>query len=57
MLGNHTRNKSVLNPWRLTMGLGLALPRGFIRRLSLTANLLSLYTSSSLHEIGIEIGF
>ena len=57
MLGNHTRNKSVLNPWRLTMGLGLTLPRGFIRRLSLTANLLSLYTSSSLHEIGIEIGF
>lgn len=57
MLGNNTGNKPVLNPWRLTMGLGLALPRGFIRRLSLTANLLSLYTSSSLHEIGIEIGF
>lgn len=57
MLGNLTGNKSILNPWRLTMGLGLALPRGFIRRLSLTANLLSLYTSSSLHEIGIEIGF
>jgi hypothetical protein len=46
-----------LNPWRLTMGLGVALPRGMVRRLSLTANLLSLYTSSSLHEIGIEIGF
>ncbi len=57
MFGNLTGNKSILNPWRLTMGLGLALPRGFIRRLSLTANLLSLYTSSSLHEIGIEIGF
>ena len=57
LLGNHTGSKSVLNPWRLTMGLGLTLPRGFIRRLSLTANLLSLYTSSSLHEIGIEIGF
>lgn len=47
----------ILNPWRLTMGVGIALPRGFIRRLSITANLLSLYTLGSLHEIGIEIGF
>lgn len=56
-IGILTGNRPVLNPWRLTMGLGFAFPRGFIRRLSLTANLLSLYTSSSLHEIGIEIGF
>gem|GEM_PF-2450161 len=56
-IGIQTGDRPILNPWRLTMGLGLAFPRGFIRRLSFTANLLSLYTSSPLHEVGIEIGF
>ncbi len=47
----------ILNPWRLTMGIGITFPRGLFRRISLTANLLSLYTTSSHHEIGIEFGF
>lgn len=50
-------NKSILNPWRLTMGLGLTFHRGLVRRVSVTANLLPLYTSSNLHELGLEIGF
>ncbi|MBO4306947.1 MAG: hypothetical protein J5848_01380 [Bacteroidales bacterium] len=50
-------NRPLLNPWRLTMGIGLTFPHGLFRSVSLTANLLSLYTSSSYHEIGIEIGF
>lgn len=46
-----------LNPWRLTLGVGMLLPTKFPRRVSLVGNLLPLYTSQSVHEIGIEIGF
>lgn len=56
-MGTLATNRPILNPWRLTMGVGLTFPRGLFRRVNLTANLLSLYTSSSYHEIGIEIGF
>ena len=45
-----------LNPWKLTVGIGVALPNSFIRHISFTANLLPLYTSQSLHEFGIELG-
>ena len=55
--GAFANGQQLLNPWRLTMGVGLTFPRWLFRRVSLTANLLSLYTSSSYHEIGIEIGF
>ena len=44
------------NPWKLTVGIGIALPNSVIRRISLTANLLPLYPSQSLHEYGLEIG-
>ena len=47
---------SYLNPWKLTVGIGIVLPNSTIRHISLTANLLPLYTSQSLHEFGIEIG-
>ena len=50
-------NVPVINPWRLSAGIGVALPHGFVRRVSLAVNLLPFYTSSSIHEIGIEIGF
>lgn len=53
-LGNHASN--YLNPWKLTVGIGIAIPNSVIRRISLTANMLPLYTSHSLHEFGIEIG-
>lgn len=56
-MGTLATNRPILNPWRLTMGVGLTFPRGLFRRVNLTANLLSLYTSSSYHEIGVEIGF
>lgn len=56
-LGASTANPFVVNPWKLNVGLGIVLPRKVIRRVALTANLLPLYTSRSIHEIGFEIGF
>ena len=53
-LGSHFSN--YLNPWKLTVGIGIAIPNSVIRQISLTANLLPLYTSQSLHEFGIQIG-
>lgn len=53
-LGNHATNH--LNPWKLTLGIGIAIPNSTIRHISLTANMLPLYTSHPLHEFGIEIG-
>lgn len=47
---------TMLNPWKLTVGIGVALPNSFIRHISFTANLLPLYTSQPLHEFGIEFG-
>jgi hypothetical protein len=49
-------NMPTLNPWRLTMGIGIAIPESVIRHINLTANLLPTYTSQSLYEFGIEIG-
>lgn len=56
-LGASTTNPFVVNPWKLNVGLGIVLPRKVIRRVALTANLLPLYTSRSIHEVGFEIGF
>jgi len=56
-LGINQANAVELNPWRMTLGVGVTLPSRFPRRVSLTANLLPLYTSHSIHEVGIEIGF
>lgn len=56
-LGNAQKSVFVPNPWKLTLGVGVSLPRRFPRKVSLTANLLSVSTSLSLHEIGFEIGF
>lgn len=58
----HTQGASaaslfVVNPWKLNVGLGIVLPRKVIRRVGVTANLLPLYKSRSIHEIGFEIGF
>lgn len=55
--GASPANPFVVNPWKLNVGLGIVLPRKIIRRVALTANLLPLYTSRSIHEIGFEIGF
>ena len=45
------------NPWKLTLGVGIVMPRGIARNISLTANLLPLYSHRSLHEVGVLIGF
>lgn len=55
--GASATNPFVVNPWKLNVGLGIVLPRKVIRRVGVTANLLPLYTSRSIHEIGFEIGF
>lgn len=56
-LGTSSATPFVVNPWKLNVGLGIVLPRKVIRRVAITANLLPLYTSRSIHEIGFEIGF
>lgn len=56
-LGAFSATPFVVNPWKLNVGLGIVLPRKVIRRVAITANLLPLYTSRSIHEIGFEIGF
>lgn len=45
------------NPWKLTLGVGIVMPRDIVRHISLTANLLPLYPHQSLHEMGVLIGF
>lgn len=45
------------NPWKLTLGVGIVMPRGIAHHISLTANLLPLYPHQSLHEMGVLIGF
>ena len=56
-LGASVVDQFMVNPWKLNVGLGIVLPRKVIRRVAITANLLPLYTSRSIHEIGFEIGF
>lgn len=46
-----------INPWKLTLGFGIVLPRGAVRSISLTANLLSTYEYHRMHEFGISLGF
>ena len=54
-----TQSRGILspNPWKLTLGVGIVMPRGIARNISLTANLLPLYSHRSLHEVGVLIGF
>ena len=56
-LGTDNHSPYEINPWKLTVGIGIVIPRRFIRHIGLAANLLPTYTSKSVHEIGIEIGF
>lgn len=56
-LGGIHSSLFVPNPWKLTLGVGVFFPRRFPRSIGLNVNLLSASTSSSIHEIGIEIGF
>ena len=49
-----------INPWKLTLGVGMALPRGWLRSVGVTANLLPSYVEGPLdnmHEVGLTIGF
>ena len=47
----------VFNPWKLTVGLGLNMPKGWMRSVSFTANLLPTYTNQNTHEFGISLDF
>ena len=49
-----------INPWKLTLGVGMTLPKGWLRRVGLTANLLPSYVAGPLekmHEVGLTLGF
>lgn len=48
---------ALINPWKLTFGVGVLFPRGFVDEVSLTANVLPLYQNNTMHEFGILIGF
>ena len=48
---------ALINPWKLTLGVGVLFPRGFIDHLSLTANVLPIYQTNTMHEFGVLIGF
>lgn len=53
-------SKSLLNPWKLSIGLGIALPQSPVRSIGLSANLLPSFTDGpykKIHEIGLIIGF
>ena len=53
-------SKSLLNPWKLSIGLGIALPQSPVRSIGLSANLLPSFTYGpykNIHEIGLVIGF
>lgn len=53
-------SKSLLNPWKLSIGLGIALPQNPVRSIGLSANLLPSFTDGpykNIHEIGLVIGF
>ena len=53
-------SKSLLNPWKLSIGLGIALPKSPVRSIGLSANLLPSFTDGpykKIHEIGLVIGF
>lgn len=46
-----------INPWKLTLGLGITIPRCALKSVSLTANVLSTYKYHQMHELGIILGF
>ena len=46
-----------VNVWKLELSLGVVLPKGIVKNISATANLLPLYQHCDLHEIGVSIGF
>ena len=46
-----------INPWKLTLGFGITIPRCALKSVSLTANVLSTYKYHQMHELGIILGF
>ena len=55
-----SRHNSLFNPWKLSLGIAIALPDNPIRSIGLSANLLPSFTDGpykSIHEIGMVIGF
>lgn len=56
IFGGRTYGGFVPNPWKLTLGVGMLFPHSFPHSININANLLSVSKSSSIYEIGIEIG-
>ena len=49
-----------INPWKMTLGIGITFPNSFLHSLSFTANLLPSYIEGPLenvHEVGLVFGF
>lgn len=46
-----------INPWKLTLGFGITIPRCALKSVSLTVNVLSTYKYHQMHELGIILGF
>lgn len=49
-----------INPWKMTLGIGVTFPNSFLHSLSFTANLLPSYIEGPLenvHEVGLVFGF
>lgn len=56
IFGGRTYGGFVPNPWKLTLGVGMLFPHSFPNSININVNLLSVSKSSSIYEIGIEIG-
>ena len=56
IFGGRTYGGFVPNPWKLTLGVGMLFPHSFPHSININVNLLSVSKSSSIYEIGIEIG-
>lgn len=48
---------AALNPWRLTLGIGMSLPYNWIHAITLTADMLPAYLNVNMYQFGISIDY
>lgn len=51
---------SIVNKWKMTVGVSVLLPQGTVRRVGITANVLPTYIGGQMkqvHEVGLELSF
>lgn len=46
-----------INPWKLNIGMGVVVPKGVVKNVGVSANLLPMYKNGAIHQFGITIGF